>query len=168
MVFALSWHRESYSPVQAPRNSYNPVQSSRNDVVHTQNNVAPARVRTRETMASTSTVASSTAPSRVVHAAATTPKSAPHEDGSTLLIGIDYPFEDGTVSVLSDSRVVYSQPLKGETKKRLGLFRAVEGRDLGTIHLATGEHQLGVHVQSSGAAYDELKTVAIEMGQAQT
>ena len=168
MVFALSWHRESYSPVQAPRNSYNPVQSSRNDAVHTQNNVAPARVRTRETMASTSTVASSTAPSRVVHAAATTPKSAPHEDGSTLLIGIDYPFEDGTVSVLSDSRVVYSQPLKGETKKRLGLFRAVEGRDLGTIHLATGEHQLGVHVQSSGAAYDELKTVAIEMGQGQT
>jgi serine/threonine-protein kinase len=151
MVFALSWHRETYTPVQAPRN-----------------NVVASRAPSGETMPTPSAEAISTAPARRVHAAAAKPKSAPHAGSSTLLVGIDYPFEDGTVSVLSDSRVVYSHSLKGDAKKRLGLFRTVEGRDSGTIHLTTGEHQLGVHVQSSAAAYDELRTVAIEMGQGQT
>lgn len=151
MMFALSWHRETYSPVQAPRN-----------------NAVAFRAPSGETMAAPSTEAISTARTSSAHATAAKPKPAPHAVGSTLLIGIDFPFEDGTVSVLSDSRIVYSHALKGDAKKRLGLFRTVEGRDSGTIHLTTGEHQLGVHVQSSAAAYDELKTVAIELGQGQT
>lgn len=152
MVFALSWHRESYGPMQAPRN-----------------NVMASRAPNGETLSAPSAQAINTsATSGPVHMAAAKPKSTSRTGGSTLLIGIDYPFEDGTVSVLSDARVVYSHALKGDAKKRLGLFRTVEGRDSGTIHLATGEHQLGVHVQSSAAAYDEMKTVAIELGQGQT
>ena len=161
MVFALSWHRETYNPVQNSQNSYSPVRAPRNNPV-------ASRAPGGETMAAPSAEAISTTRTRSAHAAAANSKSAPQAVGSTLLIGIDYPFEDGTVSVLSDSHVVYSHPLKGDAKKRLGLFRTVEGRDSGTIHLTTGEHQLGIHVQSSAAAYDELKTVAIELGQGQT
>jgi eukaryotic-like serine/threonine-protein kinase len=156
MVFAISWHRESYGPVQAPLQA-------------PQNNVVASFSQSGKAMAAPSAQAINPTPTgRAVRTAVAKPKSTSHTGGATLLIGIDYPFEDGTVSVLSDSRVVYSQALKGESKKRLGLFRTVEGRDLGTIHLGTGEHQLGVHVQSSAAAYDELKTVAIEVGQGQT
>ena len=161
MVFALSWRRESYTPVQSPQTVHNPVRSSRN-------NVAPAESPRKVTVASALAGPSRPVPASVVHAPAAKPKTAPHADSSTLLIGIDYPFEDGTVSVLSDSRVVYSHALKGDAKKRLGLFHTVQGRDLGTIQLSTGEHQLGVHVQSNGAAYDELKTVPIELGKGET
>ncbi len=151
IVFALSWHREASIPAQAPRSSMvaSPVPNAESAAV------SPAKVV-------------NAAPSRSVRAAVVKPKAASSVGSSTLLIGIDYPFEDGTVSVLSDSRVVYSHALKGDATKHLGLFRKVEGRDLGTVPLATGKHQLRVHVQSSAASYDELKTLAVDMGQGQT
>jgi serine/threonine protein kinase len=87
---------------------------------------------------------------------------------STLVIGIDYPFTDGNVSISSDTRVLYSHPLKGETTKRLGLFQKVQGHDSGSVHLPTGEHQLRVRVQSKADGYDQLKTVSLDMARGET
>ena len=84
------------------------------------------------------------------------------------MIGISHPFEDGTLSVFSDSRVVYTHSLKGESKKHLGLFRKVEGRDSTSVHLPSGEHQLRVHVQSAESSFDELRTIALNLERGQT
>jgi eukaryotic-like serine/threonine-protein kinase len=93
---------------------------------------------------------------------------APSSSGPTLVIGIDYPFTDGSVSISSETRVLYSHSLKGDTTKRLGLFQKVEGHDSGSVHLTTGEHQLSVHVQSKGDGYDQMKTVSLDMVRGET
>lgn len=154
VMIAWSWHRESYPTVEA-----HPVK------------LASVRAVTAETVPAP-LPESATA----LRAAGPKVKPLPHPSTSaptstltsTLVIGINYPFEDGTVSVLSDSRVVYTHSLKGESKKRLGVFRTVEGRDSATVRLASGEHQLHVHVQSAAGSFDELKTVAVNLERGQT
>ena len=85
-----------------------------------------------------------------------------------MVIGIDYPFTDGSVSISSESKVLYTHSLKGDTTKRLGLFQKTEGHDSGSVHLTTGEHQLSVHVQSKADGYDQLKTVSLDMARGET
>ena len=94
--------------------------------------------------------------------------NAPSSSGPTLVIGIDYPFTDGSVSISSETRVLYIHSLKGDTTKRLGLFQKVEGHDSGSVHLTTGEHQLRVHVQSKADGYDQMKTVSLDMARGET
>jgi eukaryotic-like serine/threonine-protein kinase len=181
VMFAWSWHRESYPTVEA-----HPAKGAT-----TSPKLAPVRAITGETAPAPraeSAHAKRTTASKVKSA---TPAPAPtgaamstatqasradtsvshvdmstHEATSTLVIGINYPFQDGTVSVQSDSRVIYTHALRGEPKKHLGMFKTVQGRDSGTVHLSSGEHQLRVHVQSD--AYDDMKTVALNLSQGQT
>jgi hypothetical protein len=84
------------------------------------------------------------------------------------VIGITYPFTDGNVSVSSDTRVLFTHPLKGETSKRLGLFQKVQGHETGSVHLPVGAHQLSVHVQSKADGYDQLKTLSVDMERGET
>jgi serine/threonine-protein kinase len=188
VMFAWSWHRESYPTVEAHpakgaaasaklaparANTGDTAPAPRVESAHAKRTtVAKVKSATHDTPPSRAAVSTDTEASRAD--ASTSPADTPvshadtstHEATSTLVIGINYPFQEGTVSVQSDSRVIYTHSLKGEAKKRLGVFKTVEGRDSGTVHLSSGEHQLRVHVQSN--AYDDMKTVAINLPQGQT
>jgi hypothetical protein len=79
---------------------------------------------------------------------------------STLLIGIEHHFSDGSISVWSDDGLLYSHSLKSESKKHLVLFRTAQGHEASTVRLLAGQHRLRVHVQSGSEDYDELKTIS--------
>ena len=106
----------------------------------------------------------STKPKSSTHVAdrtATVRLAAPNAaDDSTLLIGIEHHFSDGSISVWSDDGLLYSHSLKSESKKHLVLFRTAQGRESSTVRLLAGQHRLRVHVQSNLEDYDELKTIS--------
>jgi hypothetical protein len=79
---------------------------------------------------------------------------------STLLIGIEHHFSDGSISVWSDDGLLYSHSLKSESKKHLVLFRTAQGHESSTVRLLAGQHRLRVHVQSGSEDYDEVKTIS--------
>ena len=166
VMFAWSWHRESYPTVEPHPVKLSIARSTTGETGPAPRTLSPptGHAAARKVKVSSHAAASVTETSTATTAV---PASSPSPT-STLVIGISYPFKDVTVSVLSDSRVVYTHSLKGESKKRLGVFRTVEGRDTAIIHLATGEHQLGVHVQSPDTSFDELKTVALNLERGQT
>lgn len=164
--FAYSWHHQIHS-VFGVRTKFSATSTAK-------------RVLAKPTEAVSATSSSET-PSPLPPSVATqsAPKKKPSvqnvsavkalsSSGPTLVIGIDYPFTDGCVSISSEAKVLYSHSLKGDTTKRLGLFQKVEGHDSGSVHLTTGEHQLSVHVQSKADGYDQLKTVSLDMASGET
>ena len=88
-----------------------------------------------------------------------TPRAPNPAGDSTLLIGIDHHFSDGSVSVWSEDGLLYSHSLKGEGKKHLVLFHA-QAHESSAVRLIAGQHRLRVHVQSSAHDYDEVKVIS--------
>lgn len=81
-------------------------------------------------------------------------------DLANLEVTIEHGFDDGHASIAVDNRVVYSQDLHGENKRRALLFRRTEGRQSGNIALLPGRHEIEVHVQSAESDYDASKSVS--------
>jgi hypothetical protein len=127
-----------------------PVQPAEKQATHASNNPNPDR--------------NSAKPGSSTHLAvrtATVRPAAPNPAAdSTLIIGIDHHFSDGSVSVWSDDGLLYSHSLKTESKKHLVLFRSAQGHESSTVRLLAGQHRLRVHVQSSSVDYDEVKTIS--------
>ena len=48
-----------------------------------------------------------------------------------------------------DGKLVLTQVLQGESKRKLGLFHGIQGYDSGNLQLALGEHVVRVRVASS-------------------
>jgi serine/threonine-protein kinase len=88
------------------------------------------------------------------------PAAPPPNADSALLIDVEHHFSDGSISVWSADELLYSHPLKTESKKRLILFRTAQGHASSTVPLIAGQHRLRVHVQSSSDDYDEFKTIS--------
>ncbi|HTZ96901.1 MAG TPA: serine/threonine-protein kinase [Terriglobales bacterium] len=84
-----------------------------------------------------------------------------------LLIGIAYPFADADISIACDDKLIYSHSLKGERKKRLGLFSRVEGEASDAVRLEVGPHRLRVHVRSPEDNYDQFGIVSAAFSQKQ-
>lgn len=186
--FAFSWHRQIYEPTRAQAGSSRaatvtsaasndmPASSSAVDSPTTPTRTAKVlKSAARKQRAVPKTLSANnssgavpdSAPAAVPKAVSTNNSSA-SLPGSTLVIGITHPFTDGNVSVSSDTRVLFTHPLKGETSKRLGLFQKVQGHETGSVHLPVGAHQLSVHVESKADGYDQLKTLSVDMERGET
>ncbi len=107
----------------------------------------------------------SPAPSATVVDRPVTPFHAPlrmaKASGSTKLrIEITHDFAKAQVTVWSDSRLVYSQTLRGENKTHRLVFRKVQGSESDSVWIPAGKHQVKVRVESPADAYDYSKTIA--------
>jgi hypothetical protein len=126
--------------------------------------VPPPEKRATQATADPDPDRKSTKPKSSTHVAnrtATVRLAAPNAAAdSTLVIGIEHHFSDGSISVWSDDGLLYSHSLKSESKKHLVLFRTAQGRESSTVRLLAGQHRLRVHVQSNLEDYDELKTIS--------
>jgi eukaryotic-like serine/threonine-protein kinase len=67
----------------------------------------------------------------------------------SLGLQIEHQFADATMWVWVDGKLVLTQVLQGESKRKLGLFHGIQGYDSGNLQLAVGEHVLRVRVASS-------------------
>jgi serine/threonine protein kinase len=78
---------------------------------------------------------------------------------STLRISVEHHFETAHLSVWIDEKLTYSYPLRGTLKKRMLLFRGVQGYFSDSVEVAGGEHLIRVRVASADNSYDELGSI---------
>ncbi len=78
---------------------------------------------------------------------------------ATLQIEIEHHFTDAVASIWVDDRLVYTQSLHGDKKRRALLFRKTVGHQFEVVRLAPGKHEVRVRVQSEAESYDQSRAV---------
>jgi serine/threonine-protein kinase len=90
-------------------------------------------------------------------------RPAVSEDSShscQLGIAVEHHFVTADISVWIDDRASYSHSLRGATKKRVMLFKGVEGYLSDVVQLKPGDHQIRVRVLSADGSYDESDSIS--------
>ena len=89
---------------------------------------------------------------------ATSVSPAPQKS-ATLHIRIEHRFPSAQVLVWIDDKLAYKESSDGTVKRRMGLFKAVQGYKSDSLALSSGEHKIRVRVQSSDSAYDRTASI---------
>ncbi len=79
-----------------------------------------------------------------------------------LEIYVDHKFAEAHLSIWVDGRLTYTHTLEGTDKKRLVVFRQVQGHEFHAMQISPGKHLLRVQVASVAASFDQSATVAGE------
>lgn len=84
------------------------------------------------------------------------PRSTPRL--AVLDVVIDNHFVDAKLFVWVDDNLVLQNALRGEVKKRFGLFRQVDGENYRRINVPVGNHRIAVRIQSVSSGFDGRAT----------
>lgn len=88
---------------------------------------------------------------------ATTPADA--RPMASLHIRVEHRFPAAQVLVWLDDKLAYKESVDGTVKRRMRMFKTVEGYKSGSVRLASGEHRIRVRVQSADSSYDRTGTI---------
>ena len=75
-------------------------------------------------------------------------------------IVVEHHFVTADLSVWIDDRQSYSHSLRGAIKKRVVLFKGVEGYLSDVVQLTPGDHRIRVRVLSADGSYDESGSIS--------
>jgi len=125
---------------------------------------APKRVaKDKSTTVAVANVSPGTPPARTEQASTPTttsneklPRSTPRT--AVLDVVIDNHFADAQLFVWVDDKLVLQNALRGEVKKRFGLFRQVDGESYRRINVPVGNHRIAVRIQSVSSGFDGRET----------
>jgi hypothetical protein len=78
---------------------------------------------------------------------------------STLHIRVEHHFPSAEVWVWVDDKLAFSHLMGGIVKKRLGIFKGVQGFESESLRVSSGDHRFRVRVQSDDKTYDKSATV---------
>jgi serine/threonine protein kinase len=78
---------------------------------------------------------------------------------STLRISVEHHFGTARLSGWIDEQLTYSYPLRGAVKKRMLLFKGVQGYFSDSVEVAGGEHLIRVRVLSADNSYDQSGSI---------
>jgi hypothetical protein len=79
---------------------------------------------------------------------------------STLRLRIEHRFEEAEVFVWVDDKLAYNQTVGGIVKKKMVLFKGVEGYQSDFIRVAAGEHHFRVRLHASDDSYDQTASLS--------
>jgi serine/threonine-protein kinase len=101
-------------------------------------------------------------PSKDVHAAAPVPVRArtAERPTSTLRLRVEHRFQQAEVVVWIDDKLAYDQIVGGIVKKRMVVFKNVEGYQSDSLHIPAGEHRFRIRVHSADDSYDQTATIS--------
>jgi len=100
------------------------------------------------------------APSALAHTVPKRARQAPQQVlSSTLRIAVEHHFGAAYLSVWIDGRLTYRYPLRGTIKKRMLLFKGVQGYFSDLVQVAGGEHLIHVRILSADSSYDESGSI---------
>src|SRR5712692_7364808 len=91
--------------------------------------------------------------------AARPPQALQQSLPSTLRISVEHHFGTAHLSVWIDEKLTYSYSLRGAVKKRMLLFRGVQGYFSDSVEVAGGEHLIRVRVLSADNSYDQSGSI---------
>jgi serine/threonine-protein kinase len=129
---------------------------SRRTPVHSRPKIEKKTANVGNTEAKATDVASS--PVKYTAAAAATPVSLARAV-STLHIRVEHHFPSAEVWVWVDDKLAFSHLMGGIVKKRLGIFKGVQGFESESLRVSSGDHRFRVRVQSDDKTYDKSATV---------
>jgi serine/threonine protein kinase len=78
---------------------------------------------------------------------------------STLRISVEHHFGSAYLSGWIDEQLAYSYPLRGTVKRRMFLFKGVQGYFSDSVEVAGGEHLIRVRVLSADNSYDQSGSI---------
>ncbi len=84
---------------------------------------------------------------------------------STLQIRVEYHFAAANLFVWVDDKLSYTSSLQGKVKKRVVVFKGIEGYKTDSITVAAGDHRIRVHVRAADDSYDQSSTIAAGLPQ---
>jgi hypothetical protein len=76
-----------------------------------------------------------------------------------LEIEVDHKFADAHMSIWVDDLLTYTHPLEGIEKKRLVVFRHIQGHEFHAVQIPSGKHTLRVQVIPGGGISEQSATV---------
>ena len=79
---------------------------------------------------------------------------------STLHIRVEHRFPAADVMLWIDDKLAYQHSVGGTVKKRMVVFKAVEGHESDSVRITAGDHQIRVRVQSADNSYDDSATIS--------
>jgi serine/threonine protein kinase len=79
---------------------------------------------------------------------------------SSLQIRIEHHFAAGNLSIWVDDKLAYTSSLQGKVKKRVVVFKGIEGYKTDSIKVDAGDHRIRVHVRAEDDSYDQSSTIA--------
>ncbi len=90
------------------------------------------------------------------------PKSPSPQPAASCQLGIavEHHFMTADLSVWIDNHASYTHPLRGTTRKRVVLFKGVEGYLSDEVQLTPGDHQIRLRVLSADGSYDESGSIS--------
>ncbi|HET6181009.1 MAG TPA: serine/threonine-protein kinase [Candidatus Sulfotelmatobacter sp.] len=86
--------------------------------------------------------------------------AADNSPSCQLGIAVEHHFLMADLSVWIDGQPRYNHPLRGTIKKRVALFRGVEGYLSDVLQLKPGDHNIRVRVLSADGTYDESGSIS--------
>jgi len=76
-----------------------------------------------------------------------------------LEIEVDHKFADAHLSIWVDDLLTYTHPLEGTEKKRLVVFRRIQGHEFHAVQIPSGRHTLRVQVIPAGGISEQSATI---------
>ncbi len=115
---------------------------------HARSNVVTARTEKVETLAAS-------APAQQIAYSA--------RPEATLRLRIEHRFAQAEVFVWIDDKLAYNQTVDGIVKKKMVLFKGVEGYQSDSIRATSGDHRLRVRVHASDDSYDQTASISASL-----
>lgn len=79
---------------------------------------------------------------------------------STLRLRIEHRFEQAELFLWVDDKLAYNRTVDGVVKKKMGLFKGVEGYQSDFIRVAPGEHRFRVRLHAVDDSYDQTASIS--------
>ena len=79
---------------------------------------------------------------------------------STLRLRVEHRFQQAEVVIWIDDKLAYDQIVGGIVKKRMVVFKNVEGYQSDSLHIPAGEHRFRIRVHSGDDSYDQTATIS--------
>ena len=83
--------------------------------------------------------------------------SKPPAQMSALQVAVDHHLASGMLRIWSDGRLICTHALHAEAKKRLVVFKQLQGSEQQTLRIPAGNHHIRVEVEAEG--YDQSNTI---------
>jgi hypothetical protein len=98
-------------------------------------------------------------------AVAPSPVEASPKPQAMLRLRIEHRFQQAQVFLWVDDKLTYDQPVDGVVRKRMVVFKGVEGYQSDSVRLVPGEHRFRVRVHAADDSYDQTGTISATLPQ---
>jgi hypothetical protein len=123
-------------------------------------NIVPKRDKTPSKGNAHARMVASNAAPRPVGAISPTLVQAAEPTPAILRLRVEHRFLQAEVIIWVDDKLTYDHTVGGNVKKRMVVFKGVEGYQSDSVRVTPGAHQFRIRVHSSDNSYDQTASIS--------